>query len=142
MAKKIIRLTESDLHKIIKESVNKILNEGDPDLYDALARPDGKLDTSNPYTWAKSPKMLKDMGYDENGIKGGKKYYDHLLNPNWRFNKRSASTDFALDEPMGDQKGIRADIANMEKRQNNADARWQNAADTRPLNRRGSLNRA
>ena len=27
MAKQIIRLTESDLHKIVKESVKKILNE-------------------------------------------------------------------------------------------------------------------
>ena len=27
MAKQIIKLTESDLHKIVKESVNKILNE-------------------------------------------------------------------------------------------------------------------
>lgn len=141
MNKKLIRLTESDLHRIVKESVEKILMESDPDLYDALARPDGKLDMSNPYTWAKSPKMLKDMGYDENGMKRGKKYYDHLLNPNWRFNKRSAGTNFALNEPMGDQKDIRADIANMEKRQNDADARWQSAADTRPLHRKGSLNR-
>ena len=28
MNKKLIRLTESDLHRIIKESVNRILNEG------------------------------------------------------------------------------------------------------------------
>ena len=27
MTKKLIRLTESDLHRIVKESVNKILNE-------------------------------------------------------------------------------------------------------------------
>ena len=29
MAKKLIRLTESDLHRIIKESVNRILNENE-----------------------------------------------------------------------------------------------------------------
>lgn len=29
MSKKLIRLTESDLHRVIKESVNKILNEMD-----------------------------------------------------------------------------------------------------------------
>ena len=142
MNKKLIRLTEQDLHRIVKESVDKILRESEPDLYDTLARPDGKLDMSNPYTWAESPKMLKDMGYDENGMKNGKKYYDHLLNPNWRFNKqRSAGTDFALNEPMGDQKYIRADIANMERKQSDADARWQKAADSRPLHRKGSLNR-
>lgn len=141
MNKKLIRLTESDLHRIVKESVEKILRESEPDLYDTLARPNGELDMSNPYTWAKSPKMLKDMGYDENGMKNGKKYYDHLLNPNWRFNKRSAGTDFALNEPMGDQKSIRADIANMAKKQSDADARWQKAADSRPLHRKGSPNR-
>ena len=33
MNKKLIRLTESDLHKIVKESVNRVLNEnGDPYL--------------------------------------------------------------------------------------------------------------
>lgn len=34
--KKIIRLTESDLHKIVKESVKKILKEGVPDPSDFL----------------------------------------------------------------------------------------------------------
>lgn len=29
MNKKLIRLTESDLHRIIKETINKVLNEGD-----------------------------------------------------------------------------------------------------------------
>lgn len=29
MNKKIVRLTESDLHKIIKESVRKVVNEAD-----------------------------------------------------------------------------------------------------------------
>ena len=28
MNKKLIRLTESDIHKIVKESVNRVLNEG------------------------------------------------------------------------------------------------------------------
>lgn len=34
--KKIIRLTESDLHKIVKESVQRILKEGVPDPSDFL----------------------------------------------------------------------------------------------------------
>ena len=33
MNKKLIRLTESDLHKIVKESVNRILNEGMFDFF-------------------------------------------------------------------------------------------------------------
>jgi hypothetical protein len=38
MNKKLIRLTESDLHKIVKESVKKILAEADPRSWDAVAR--------------------------------------------------------------------------------------------------------
>lgn len=40
MAKKLIRLTESDLHRIIKESVNNILKEND-------FKPHGYKTTSN-----------------------------------------------------------------------------------------------
>lgn len=43
MNKKLIKLTESDLHKIVKESVNRIMNEGwmngdyiDDEHYDAM----------------------------------------------------------------------------------------------------------
>ena len=39
MAKKLIRLTESDLHRIVKESVNRILNEMD----------EGKVVNNKPY---------------------------------------------------------------------------------------------
>ena len=37
MSKKLVRLTEGDLHRIIKESVNKVLNEihGMPSAYDS-----------------------------------------------------------------------------------------------------------
>jgi len=38
MNKKLIRLTESDLHKIVKESVRKVLAEADPRSWDAVAR--------------------------------------------------------------------------------------------------------
>lgn len=37
MTKKLIRLTESDLHKIVKESVNRILKEVSADLADRAA---------------------------------------------------------------------------------------------------------
>ena len=37
MNKKLIRLTESDLHRIVKESVNKILNEMDWKAYQSAA---------------------------------------------------------------------------------------------------------
>ncbi len=49
--KKLIRLTESDLHRIIKESVNKILNEvGETeDGQDVLGRLAAKKSTSGDY---------------------------------------------------------------------------------------------
>ena len=37
MSKRTVRLTESDLHNIIKESVNKILNEISADFADRAA---------------------------------------------------------------------------------------------------------
>lgn len=48
MNKKLIRLTESDLHRIVKESVNKILKENDENYYyddaiEALQMSDGFL---------------------------------------------------------------------------------------------------
>lgn len=60
MKKKLIRLTESDIHKIIKESVKRILNEtrldydvdnfsgkwNKPD-YDSYIDPEGYLDNPN-----------------------------------------------------------------------------------------------
>ena len=140
MSKNIVRLTESDLHRIVKESVNKILMESEPDLYYELAHQDGKLDTSSPYILVRSPKMLKDMGYDENGMKNGKKYYHKLLNPNWSFNtdKNFNAVHYAL----GDNKEAERDIADAEIQQQQKDARWQNSADKRPLHRKGSLNRA
>ena len=39
--KQIIRLTESDLHRIVKESVKKILGEGVPDPSDFLDQEPG-----------------------------------------------------------------------------------------------------
>lgn len=37
MNKKLIKLTESDLHRIVKESVNRVLNEVSADLADKAA---------------------------------------------------------------------------------------------------------
>lgn len=45
MNKKLIRLTESDLHRIVKESVNKILNEMSPEMY--LNYQKGRLNQAN-----------------------------------------------------------------------------------------------
>lgn len=56
MNKKLIRLTEGDLHRIIKESVNKILNE---------IQFDGEsLHGSNPEDWMKVSKARKNNALD------------------------------------------------------------------------------
>ncbi len=47
MAKQLIRLTESDLHKIIKESVNRILNEWECDERPQEMNIDGKYNFGN-----------------------------------------------------------------------------------------------
>ena len=44
--KKIIRLTESDLHRIIKESVRRILREGAWDKYPAEDQANAELDSN------------------------------------------------------------------------------------------------
>lgn len=45
MNKKLIKLTEQDLHRIVKESVNKILNEMSPEMYMNYQK--GRLNQAN-----------------------------------------------------------------------------------------------
>lgn len=60
--KKIIRLTESDLHKIVKESVHRILKEGVPDPLDFVGK--------------KGYDPFYDNYFDEDGVE-----YDYEGNP-------------------------------------------------------------
>lgn len=58
MDKKLIRLTESDLHRIVKESVNRVLNEdidvhmGIDDICNLLGGGDKGYDTLNKILWS------------------------------------------------------------------------------------------
>ena len=45
--KKLVRLTESDLHIIVKESVNKVLNKSNSVFYDDRPSKITKVDRSN-----------------------------------------------------------------------------------------------
>ena len=45
--KKLIRLTEQDLHRIVKESVNKALNKSNSVFYDDRPSKITKVDRSN-----------------------------------------------------------------------------------------------
>ena len=73
MNKKLIRLTESDLHRIVKESVNKILseaiNELDPRTYASYAdkrRAQGQNDKAFKGTQAAANAWNKEYGYNNN----------------------------------------------------------------------------
>ena len=73
MNKKLIRLTESDLHRIVKESVNKILseaiNELDPRTYASYAdkrRAQGQDDKAFRGTQAAANAWNKEYGYNNN----------------------------------------------------------------------------
>jgi hypothetical protein len=64
--KKIIRLTESDLHRIVKESVNKILKEANWSnaLTDPGNQPDDD-DCSYRQTWLDKTKEWKEDHLDD-----------------------------------------------------------------------------
>jgi hypothetical protein len=56
MNKKLIRLTEADLHRIVKESVNKVLTELDWKTYANYAK--GRLNQGNREEYAKGREMV------------------------------------------------------------------------------------
>ena len=72
--KQIIRLTESDLHRIIKESVNRILKEGVPDPSDFLDQDpfyDNYFDDDgNEYDFEGNPIEDDDLDWDERYYEG------------------------------------------------------------------------
>lgn len=136
MKKNRIKMTESQLSRVIKESVRSILQEMDETQNEDFLYP-----WQYASAWIQSPEKLKAMGYDEKGMRQGEKYYDHLLNPNWRFNTDSGYDrydDFLSAYPNHQ---IMRDLDSDNERMKAADERWRKAADTRPLHRKGSMNR-
>lgn len=134
--KQRIRLSESQLHRIIKESVKNVLMG-----MEETQNEDSLYPWQYASAWIQSPEKLKAMGYDEKGMRRGKKYYDHLLNPNWRFNTDSGYdrySDFLSTYP---DTQIMRDLDSDNEELKAADKRWQKAASSRPFHRKGSLNR-
>lgn len=79
--KKLIRLTEFDLHRIVKESVNKILseaiNELDPRTYASYAdkrRAQGQNDKAFKGTQAAANAWNKEYGYNHNSNRSSSRY--------------------------------------------------------------------
>ena len=173
--KKTIRLSESDLHRVIKESVTKILKEkryawdltddgvdefdmetGIPSedtydrFYDEYSNGD-MFDQRNTQDRLNSKMSLaKQMGADR---KSGNEYRQY----HYKDSRNPFAEDDALNgEPLvgfsGATRFVNNGLEDAEKdidmfdkaerrRQRAADRRWEKAADTRPLHRKGSLNR-
>ena len=58
MSKKLVRLTEGDLHRIIKESVNKVLNEE----YQISLNMDSKQGFQNVNLWRAAAQEIQEKG--------------------------------------------------------------------------------
>lgn len=167
-----IRLSESDLHRVIKESVKQILRE-----YEEI-EPNKNYLFGTPFNvWGDKPHAL--YAYDRFG---NKMFWDepedhwNMLHSHWDENglrydddewdeynnqpelatiyqqEQDPTTPFAQDNRNLKQKSFMApggqyekDLAALKKKeaqqQKRADKTWQKAADSRPLHRKGSLNR-
>lgn len=138
-----IRLTEQDLANIVREAVNRIrpdrIYPGQRrDLFDILAMPNNHYDRKSPYAHVKSPEKLRFQGYDENGMKDGKKYYDaQLYQSNYDPQSQRAAEFVAGYSPYG---FIKRDMERDEKKEQALDKKWQQAADTRKLYGKNSPN--
>ena len=91
MDKKLIRLTESDLHRIVKESVNKVLNEANglytnengDDVYDSQSVYSYFKELANKY----GEKRLLKLLFQEIGWEKMYEYLSSIKNPFYLFQK-------------------------------------------------------
>ena len=91
MNKKLIRLTESDLHKIVKESVNKIINEiGDTEKgQDALGQVRGRADKRSKLLGGAIGNKYRKISHDaqEKAYSQGEKHGFDIYDPNGAYDK-------------------------------------------------------
>lgn len=91
MNKKLIRLTESDLHKIVKESVNKIINEiGDTEKgQDALGQVRGRADKRSQLLGGAMGNKYRKISHDaqEKAYSQGEKHGFDIYDPNGAYDK-------------------------------------------------------
>jgi hypothetical protein len=91
MNKKLIRLTESDLHKIVKESVSKIINEiGDtPKGQDALGQVRGRADKRSKLLGGAMGNKYRKISHDaqEKAYSQGEKHGFDIYDPNGAYDK-------------------------------------------------------
>jgi len=91
MNKKLIRLTESDLHKIVKESVNKIINEiGDTEKgQDALGQVRGRADKRSKLLGGAMGNKYRKISHNaqEKAYSQGEKHGFDIYDPNGAYDK-------------------------------------------------------
>lgn len=122
MNKKLIRLTEQDLHRIVKESVKRIMEE---------------------YYPVNSNNFAKDYRFGAEGYVNGSANM-----PNPKYDDVAPYSKHIGDyysAPHRDSDQMYRDNIEFNKSERNkmaaADRRWMNAADSRPLHRKDSPNR-
>ena len=118
--KKLVRLTESDLHKIVKESVNRVLKESYFDDNNFVRF--HSIDDNG-----KSAMDTLDAIYNKKGMGpiGRQTPQQH-----WDMQRDAISAEKQRETDKKNRRNATA-----------SDRRWMKAADTRPLHRKGSLNR-
>lgn len=83
MAKKLVKLTESDLHRIIKETAERILNESNNGLFDVYSN--DSMGNAPVFVYYDNkcyllPQEMRDMLY-ELGTRGGRvEFLNELIN--------------------------------------------------------------
>jgi hypothetical protein len=169
--KKLIRLTESDLHRIIENSVKRVLKEGK--YPNPMGGPEDRINAYPEYTSDFDDGRYGDFDFEpfmpipnkerlhtldrttdafSDWEKGDHAYYqDGELYPSaeWSntdyFGNPAHNQDWSLDADEELKK------MQMQRFKNKLDKQWQNTkdmekyskmADSRPLHRKGSLNRA
>ena len=115
MNKKLIRLTESDLHRIVKESVNKVLNEVSADLADRAAdkgylraREKGKYPYVDTDEFNRAEKFLKYRN-EKLGIHKGFQIFYVDGKPNGRIALKDPNGN-VVTKPCNSVKELEADI--------------------------------
>ena len=124
--KQTIKLKESELKQMIAESVRRILKES------------GEYYTVRPNSFAKDDRLAA-KGYVKNSANMPNPDYDDVSpysdyrGDYYAAGERDSEKMFNDNEKLSKKEKIS---------QKAADRRWQKAADSRPLHRKGSLNRA
>jgi len=118
MNKKLIRLTESDLHRIVKESVNKILseaiNELDSRTYASLAdkrAAQGQYDKAAKARQAARNAWNKQYGYDYDNGKDG---YGYRKMGGFQFT-HNAGSNYGISAMHGNMSGTQNYVYNPQK---------------------------